>query len=474
MSKVSAADRPQKTQAMTLADGLTLAAAVLFTIAHVFSTPPVLLQIASAMAIVAVLSSWTRLATIAKTFVTAAFVLLAASELLLPAEKSIVVERALYQGVGFSSFLSVLGMLRYAVGRSELIRNAAEYLMSMPGRRRYRAVKVGSHLLSLLFNIGIISLIGQMVARATEGGDRQGERRSILLAAMRGTVLMTIWSPLGVGFAIITQSIPNLAPTAFVVAAFATSIALILITMLFHTEATGKLVVVGEGGAGDADNDVDAGQPSAAPLIITLCACIGLFAGTMALHEAIGISPLVASLIILPLFAVGWVYYEQHVPLKRMGHEIRSMVGNMAVMRTESAIYLSASVIGATAVVFLEGRGNFMAELNQLPPALLAGACIVAIAASAVVFVPHSIVVVFLAQLFGAAAFGNTHPMLLALALSLGWAAGIALSPISAMTITMARLTSTSATTIVLRWNGAFALTVMASSLLLVLAISLF
>ncbi|MNL85313.1 hypothetical protein D3C87_2135840 [compost metagenome] len=76
--------------------------------------------------------------------------------------------------------------------------------------------------------------------------------------------------------------------------------------------------------------------------------------------------------------------------------------------------------------------------------------------------------------MFGAAAFGNAHPMLLALALSLGWAAVIALSPISAMTITMARLTSTSATTIVLKWNGAFAATVMASSLLLVLAVSFF
>jgi hypothetical protein len=464
MSKVPAVAALQKTQVMTLADGLTFAAAVLYTIAQVTAGPTLLLQIASAMAIVAVLSGWTRLAIIAKTFVTAAFVLLAVSELLLPADRAIVVEKALYQGVGFSSFLSVLGMLRYAVGRSEIIRNAAEYLMSMPGRRRYQAVKVGSHLLSLLFNIGIISLIGQMVARATEGSDRQGERRSILLAAMRGTVLMTIWSPLGVGFAIITQSIPNLAPTAFVIAAFATAIALIVITTLFHTEATGKLVIVGA--------DTVADQPSAVPLVITLCACFGLFAGTMAIHAVVDISPLVASLILLPLFAIGWVAYEQRVPARRMGHEIKAMIGNMAVMRTESAIYLSASVIGAAAVVFLSDRGSFLADLNQLPPALLAGACIVAIAASAVLFIPHSIVVVFLAQLFGAAAFGNAHPMLLALALSLGWAAGIALSPISAMTITMARLTSTSATTIVLKWNGAFALTVMASSLLLVLAIS--
>jgi hypothetical protein len=466
MSKVPAVVAPQKTQVMTAADGLTFAGAVLYAVAQITSASPLLFQAASAMAIVAVVSGWRRLATIAKTFVTAAFVLLALSEFVLPADKSLIVEKALYQGVGFSSFLSILGMLRYAVGRSEIIRNAAEYLMSMPGRRRYQAVKVGSHMLSLLFNIGILSLLGQMVARATEGTDRQGERRLILLAAMRGTVLMTIWSPLGVGFAIITQSIPNLAPTAFVIAAFATAIALIVITTFFHTEATGKLVVVGGDGEGE--------RPSAVPLVITLCACFGLFAGTMALHAAIDVSPLVASLVILPLFAFGWIYYEQRVRLRRMGHEIKGMIGNMSVMRTESAIYLSASVIGAAAVVFLQGRGSFMADLNQMPPALLAGSCILAIAASAVLFVPHSIVVVFLAQLFGAAAFGNGHPMLLALALSLGWAAGIALSPISAMTITMARLTSTSATTIVLRWNGAFALTVMASSLLLVLAISLF
>lgn len=466
MSKVAPAAMLPKPQVISVADVLTLAGAFLFVLANMTSGSVWLLRIAAALATLAVLSDWKRLAMIAKTFVTAGFVLCATSEFLLTTEKAAIVERALYQGVGFSSFLSVLGMLRYAVGRSEIIRNAAEYLMSMPGRRRYQAVKVGSHLLSLLFNIGIISLLGQMVAKATEGQDRQGERRSILLAAMRGTVLMTIWSPLGVGFAIITQSIPNLAPTAFVVAAFATAVALILVTTIFHTETTGQT-----GYAGKAE---DREVPSVGPLAITLCACFGLFGGTLAIHAAIDVSPLVASLILLPLFALGWIVYEQRVPLSGFGHEIKGMVGNMSVMRTESAIYLSASVIGATAVVFLDGRDDFLENLNQLPPSVLASLCIVAIAGSAVLFVPHSIVVVFLAQLFGAAAFGNAHPMLLALALSLGWAAGIALSPISAMTITMARLTSTSATTIVLRWNGAFALTVMASSLLLVLAVSFF
>ncbi|WP_313605099.1 hypothetical protein [Rhizobium sp.] len=465
MSKGASAATLQKQQAIGAADVLTLAGAFLFVLASVTSGSIWLLRAAAAFATVAVLYDWKRLATIAKVFVSAGFILCATSEFLLPAGKAAVVERALYQGVGFSSFLSVLGMLRYAVGRSDIIRNAAEYLMSMPGRRRYQAVKVGSHLLSLLFNIGIISLLGQMVAKATEGQDRQGERRSILLAAMRGTVLMTIWSPLGVGFAIITQSIPNLAPTAFIIAAFATATALILVTTLFHTEVTGQTI--------NAEAD-DGDRPSAGPLAITLCACVGLFGGTLAIHAAIDVSPLVASLILLPLFALGWIVYEQRVPLWGLGREVKGMVGNMSVMRTESAIYLSASVIGATAVVFLDGRGDFLTDLNQLPPSVLAGLCIVAIAASALLFVPHSIVVVFLAQLFGAAAFGNAHPMLLALALSLGWAAGIALSPISAMTITMARLTSTSATTIVLKWNGAFAATVMASSLLLVLAVSFF
>lgn len=465
MSKGASAATLQTEQVISAADVLTLAAAFLFVIASVTSGSIWLLRAATALAAVAVLSDWKRLATIAKVFVSAGFVLCATSEFLAPAGKAEVVERALYQGVGFSSFLSVLGMLRYAVGRSEIIRNAAEYLMSMPGRRRYQAVKVGSHLLSLLFNIGIISLLGQMVAKATEGQDRQGERRSILLAAMRGTVLMTIWSPLGVGFAIITQSIPNLAPTAFIIAAFATAVALILVTTLFHTEVTGQTINLA---ADDGD------RPSAGPLAITLCACVGLFGGTLAIHAAIDVSPLVASLILLPLFALGWIVYEQRVPISGLGREVKGMVGNMSVMRTESAIYLSASVIGATAVVFLDGRGDFLMELNQLPPSVLAGLCIVAIAASALLFVPHSIVVVFLAQLFGAAAFGNADPMLLALSLSLGWAAGIALSPISAMSITMARLTSTSATTIVLKWNGAFAATVMTSSLLLVLAVSFF
>jgi hypothetical protein len=471
MSSTTGAVALKPAHAVTLPDGLIFISAVFFATAQLLHSPGALLDIAAALAAAAALLDWSKLARIAKVFFLLASICFVGGNLFLPHEQAELLRRALHQGVGFSCFLSLLGMLRYAVSHSITMREATAYLMEVSDRRRYQAVKVGSHALGLLFNIGVVSLIGQMIASATQGDATQVRRKAILLASMRGTVLMTIWSPLGVGFAIITQSIPTLSPTVFMLVAFLASVGLMLITTLLHTEL-GDPSKPAEREIGEAGgDDMPANQAqSARPLILVLSACATLFAATLGLHELLDITPLASTVIILPPFTLAWVYIERRVPLSRLGDEICGMTASMSVMRTESVIYLSASVIGAAAVALLTMSGTGLAELGNMSPLLLSAGCILAIAASAMMFIPHSIVVVFLAQLLGSATFGHEHPMILAMSLALGWAAGIALSPISAMSITMARLTSVSPSTIVLRWNGGFALTLVTSSVAAVLA----
>ncbi|MBP0573848.1 hypothetical protein J8J27_24415, partial [Mycobacterium tuberculosis] len=94
---------------------------------------------------------------------------------------------ALVQGVAFAVLLASIGVMRYAVRRSATAAAAARYLVSVPGRSRYAAVNVGSHFLSLLFNVGIIALIGELIGSDKDGRLPQDERRHLLLAGMRGT-----------------------------------------------------------------------------------------------------------------------------------------------------------------------------------------------------------------------------------------------------------------------------------------------
>jgi hypothetical protein len=106
-----------------LADGLTL----------VQLSPPLspALDIAAAMAAVAILCEWRRLATIARVFRTLASLLYAGRSVLLPPTHMALVERALHQGVGFSSFLSMLGTLRYAMSQSGISSRSGEIVAGL-------------------------------------------------------------------------------------------------------------------------------------------------------------------------------------------------------------------------------------------------------------------------------------------------------------------------------------------------------
>ncbi|MCD7107834.1 hypothetical protein LRX75_02150 [Rhizobium sp. DKSPLA3] len=433
------------------------AAMVVCLLAGTLLSQSLLLDAAAGFALAAVALQWRHLGPLPRIFVGIGIACALGVAILRPDQVG-QLRDALRQGVAFAALLSVLGMLRHPVRRSPLMLKAAHCLLRVPTRRRYAAVNVGGHVLSLLFNVGIIPLLDDLLAHEDDRRPDPVRRRHLLLAGMRGTVLMTLWSPMGVGFAIVTTSIPTLDPVPFMALAFATSMVFLAATCMAGTAAA-----PGTSDEGRAPNAAVLPQP----LVLVLLATLALLALAVGLHEISGLSFILATVFVLPVFALFWLLAEPTpAPLRR---DLADMLAGMNDMRTEAAIYLSAAVIGTAISLAIREQGVWQDLQTLAPPGLaVLFVCLLAIPMAGAAFLPHSVLVILLAQLLGTSALGLQHPMSLALALMCAWAIAIALSPISAMSLMTGALTRTPPYVVSLRWNLGFAAMLMILSMAVV------
>ncbi len=423
-----------------------LLAAITLLLANVFPDTP-LLAIAMGATVLATLLRFNALSLLARGFCLGAIAAFAWVAWRYPLQLHVMVQ-ALAQGVAFSCLLIVLGLLRYPVSRSGTVREAAGYLLSFPISRRYAAVNAGSHFLSLLFNVGIIPLIADQLGSAKDK-PAEGEDRIMLLAGMRGAVLMTIWSPMGLGFAIVTTALTALNATYFIAAAFASAMLIMIVTCLWamrYEDAEADTHAPGAGSAG-----------SARTLLGVLLACAALLAAVIGIHIWLQWSFVVSTVLVLPLFALAWLCLERSSPRAGLVQDAQHIFRNIGSMRMESAIFLSANVIGAAISLTIQQQPGWQELQSAHFPALaVLLACLLIVPLAGGLFIPHSIFVVLLAQIFGASELGMAHPMSLALALTFGWAMAIAISPISAMSLLTGALCGVKPQKVGLLWNRSF------------------
>lgn len=416
-------------------------------------------QAAIVVAFLATAAQWPRLPRLGRAFFVAALLAAPAVVFAFPARIA-EVEAALVQGVAFTVLLSTIGVMRVAVKRSRIAAEATRWIVSVPGRSRYAAINVGAHFLSLLFNIGIVALIGELL-----GGDRDrrmspDQHRHLLLAGVRGTVLMTVWSPMGIGFAIVTTGIVGLDPLHFLGISFLVAVIFLAVTCaLFGRPPEG------------AETEAPRPLGSHLPVLAIVGVSLLLLAATVGLHRALHVGFIVAAAVVLPLFSGLWVMIEPVPEAEPPRAVFAAMLRGLSDMRGESAIFLSANVIGAAISIVLREQPLWATlQSGAWPDLWIIGACLLVVPLAGALMIPHSIFVVLVVQLFGSGAAGHQHPTTLALALTLGWAMAITVSPISALSLITGNLGGVSSHVVGFVWNGRFFATLMALSVTVVLA----
>jgi hypothetical protein len=352
-------------------------------------------------------------------------------------------KQAIFQGTAFSAFLTSLGLIRTPVRASQVVSVAAAQLFSYPAKMRNAVMTYGAQAFSVLFNIGTISMMSDMAVdhakRATKAGKSVIDPRPVTLSALRGTIMMTVWNPIGVGFAIVTTAIPTLDAVTFLGLSFACAM---LITagglIISHYETTKEPQFDGE-----AEEDTANGRA----LWAILFAVVLLILVTLSVHHVLHVSFLVAACIVLPLLSILWPYIEPTVRQSTAGtrSQVKALGEASCAMANEATMFFCAAVIGAGASIFLTELGIAdLIESGALPMLAIILACLFLVPLAGALLIPHSIVMIMAAQLFGTGPIGQAHPYALALGLCFSWACAISASPISAMSIITGRQLGTS------------------------------
>jgi len=406
------------------------------------------MQVAAALTIFWIATQWGRLIPLARVFFVLATLLGGLAIAFAPQTAPALLGSALVQGTGFAALMMVLGLLRQPVRRAPTTLAATEYLLTFPPRRRFAALFAGAHFMSLMFNVGIIAMIGDLT-QPRDGTDvsRDPARRALVVAAMRGAALVSIWSPIGLGFAIVSAGLPAAEPLRLIGLAFAFSVIAVAIGARWPLLPEEARMPVNATASADL-----AGSGTA--LTATLAISAGLLGATWAIHVGLGVSFTIASVTVLPVFALVWLALEsRHAEIgfdARLGQAL-SALGDL---RSESAIFLSANVIGAVLSMALQASPIWDVLVgNRFAGLPLALGCLVAVPTAAALYLPNSIVVVMGAQLLSQTPLGTEHPTALGLALCIGWGLAICVSPISAMTLITGRFCATDSRQIAHRWN---------------------
>ena len=96
------------------------------------------------------------------------------------------------------AFLLLLALLHEAAVTSTAVANCGQFLTSQPPAKRYFAVFGGSNIMSVLFNLGIISLLTPLIRKGVEKEQTEvadiRERRQ-LTSMLRGFSWSVVWSP---------------------------------------------------------------------------------------------------------------------------------------------------------------------------------------------------------------------------------------------------------------------------------------
>lgn len=374
-----------------------------------------------------------------------------------------VLTSGLSQAVQFATLLAALATLRLPLRRSTLIAQVAARLVATPPRRRYATVLYGSHWLSLMFSFGTVSMMGEMLRRRGLEAGSNNTARAMMVAVIRGLAMTTTWSPMAIGFAIVSSALPGLEVMAFV------SMGLLLATLVLgmdvwhHAPAT-------QGPSAEIPSHEAA---SDAPLWILVGCSVLLFMATWGLHRLSGWPFMTAASLTLPTCSMLWLLAERVPPVPRGDRRQPSWQTFFSVLtetRSEVLIFSASIFIGQATLASVQALGG-ETWWSALPVWLLPLLCLWSVPAIAALSVAPTILVLVWAQLFAQMPAALAMPLVHAMALTLGWSLAICVSPVSATLLVASSITGLTAGDIARRWNAGFVVRsgALASALLLLL-----
>ena len=383
-----------------------------------------------------------------------------------PEERLAVVVRGLDRAAYLASFILLMGLLREGAVTSPAVLECGSYVTLQPSRRRFLAVFTGSHLFSVLINLGALSLLAPIIQRGVRHGLEPGapldeiarvrERRQ-LSAALRGFAWFLVWAPTAVTQAVLPTLIPGIEAGRLIAIGLVVALIMLLVSwaedLLRWWPLRRRLQAAGTLPA-------PSGQAFPTEAFRNLGAICGLLFGlTLVLAWLGGVTVVSGVMLAAPVTLCVWLLAQQKEP---------PLAGALARLREIGTVALPGAVREAVSL----GCAGFIGTLAaQLVPADRAAAALALdslpdwgflLALSVIVWLGGQVALspitmaVFLGSVVAELSILPVEPTLAALAIAAGTAICTTGAPFASGTLMLSRASGYSGVTLAWRWNFAY------------------
>ena len=350
---------------------------------------------------------------------------------------------------------TALGFLREAAESSALVQECGQLLVRQPPGRRYLALTMGSHVISLVLNFGVLPLLGTMVVKGNTldaaGGDARivAIRAQRMLSAMlRGFAVMTVWSPLSVSFAVTVAVVPGLEWQTLLPVQIVLSVLLLLLGLVLDRRAFPPLV--------QPLAPVALGRQDWRPAWAMAALVAAVVAGSVLVAELSGVRLVNGAMMVVPPAALIWLWVQQRHFRAVLGGLWRKLLISLPGFRDEVAMLGGAMFVGTVATGFLSAEriGTIIDGLG-LPPLLL----VILLAWAVMALAQIGVSQIVTTTLLGGALIHVVPPLVLASALMGAWALSACSTPVGAAVLTVARIGTVPVRVVAHDWNSRYVLT---------------
>lgn len=343
------------------------------------------------------------------------------------------------------AFLLVLQYLARLANGSPDVAEGARMIVSRPPGQRYAFLTVGTHILSVLLQLGGMILV--MALLATRIGEASREAvRLMAMASLRGFAATALWSPLSLSVLVTLSGVDGVPYAPF--AAIGLTVAALYLLLGYRLERrqrapAAEAVPIRLGP--DERRVLRVLLVPIALLILLAFTLVALF--DLRLLQGV----LAATAILAATWTAGLLGKRALTPRGAL----RTMAGGTGAIANEMAIICGAITIGTLASGAVLHWDRLAAGLTSLEATAIAGLLPLAIYGGGLIALNPLVTVTLLAGALNAV-WPEGAKLWLALALTWGWAATACGTPFTANMLIAGRQLQTPAHVLALAWNGRF------------------
>ncbi|MBT3790029.1 MAG: hypothetical protein HN725_04835 [Alphaproteobacteria bacterium] len=356
----------------------------------------------------------------------------------------------IWQGVSRTRVFLVLfgsvAWLAVPARESPSLRAIREMVLTQPPGRRFAYLGIAAHGLGLAFNLAGISLLSGMIS------DKHSPRlkRRLGRAMAHGFALVPCWSPFFVGAVVILAAWPEVKWSQ--IAPYGVCLAIILWSLSW---AMDKLTNPPRPPSANAPVPAKvSGKAWLNTSVVLGC----LFTAVILIVEGVDISIPIALGIVGPPLALIW-RASFYAPSERRDQSIafsRRTISGLKNIRSEILLFTAANTmgVGISGLIDPDLITTTVQSFDLAPLAmlLLLSFCYLTLAALGL----HPVITIILLSQFLTAELMGISPTIMVLALLALWGLSTNLSPTSATSLYISRLTNESNLTVAWRWNAPF------------------